>query len=78
MSATERRNAMVHAHAEGYLLPGMSENTAITILGVPSRSSEYTRRSDGKECQLLYWLDPPFVSGSHSALVCDREVVKVY
>ncbi|WP_447554026.1 DUF4124 domain-containing protein [Vreelandella sp. EE22] len=72
-TTTQRRNAEVNARARGVVIPGMSENQAISILGNPARISSYTYGGD--LCRRLYWDGRQrFQNGRHTVVICNGEV----
>lgn len=72
-TSTQRRNAEVQARSRGVVIPGMSENQAISVLGRPARISSYTY--GGALCRRLYWDGSrPFQNGRHTAIICNGEV----
>ena len=72
-TTTQRRNAEVQARARGIVIPGMSENQAISVLGRPARISSYTY--NGALCRRLYWDGSrPFQNGRHTVVICNGEV----
>ncbi|MFC7369198.1 DUF4124 domain-containing protein [Vreelandella zhaodongensis] len=72
-TSTQRRNAEVRARARGVVIPGMSENQAISVLGNPTRISSYTY--GGNLCRRLYWDGRQrFQSGRHTVIICNGEV----
>lgn len=72
-TTTQRRNAEVQARARGVVIPGMSENQAISVLGRPARISSYTFNE--ALCRRLYWDGSrPFQNGRHTVVICNGEV----
>lgn len=66
------RNEQVRARADGRLAIGMSEATAIQILGHPDnyRSERLVR----DRCKSYVWRNPRYSPGFHRAVICNGEV----
>lgn len=68
------RNEQVRARSEGRLAIGMSESTAIQILGHPD--NYYQERNVRDRCKSYYWRNPRFSPGFHRATICQGEVTR--
>ena len=68
-----RTNEQNETFFDNVVIPGMSENQAISVLGRPARISSYTY--NGALCRRLYWDGSrPFQNGRHTVVICNGEV----